>query len=148
MVLPLLAYAAVFAAGIAILAGYAKALPLLGAANIALIALGLRNAWDLVIFTARKTAEDALAPASDRDRHVHREQHEVDDDVAGLVQPRMRAGCADHDDAEPDRGERREPLDDAGRPRRDEPGGAEQLADRDDADERERIVAYPGLSHL
>jgi modulator of FtsH protease len=58
LVLPMLTYAGLFAGGIGIMAGYAKSLPLIGTAIIGLLALALRNAWDLVIFTARMTQDE------------------------------------------------------------------------------------------
>jgi hypothetical protein len=58
MVLPMLAYGVVLAAGVAIIYGRDAALPVIGGAVISLLALGLRNAWDLVIFTARRTMEE------------------------------------------------------------------------------------------
>jgi hypothetical protein len=69
MVCPLLAYLALFCAGILILDDRDEALKVVGAAVIALIALGLRNAWDLVIFTARRTAEEQGKPASEQEAH-------------------------------------------------------------------------------
>jgi len=55
---PVLAYGAVLAAGIALLCASPFGPRVLGAAIIGLLVVGLRNAWDLVIFTARKAAED------------------------------------------------------------------------------------------
>lgn len=57
-VFPLLAYAAVVAAGIALIAAAPAGLVILGTAIIALLAISLRNAWDLVIYTAKRAAED------------------------------------------------------------------------------------------
>jgi hypothetical protein len=53
LVLPLLTYLAVLGAGVALAYGRSEAPTVLGGAVVALLALGLRNAWDLVTFLAR-----------------------------------------------------------------------------------------------
>jgi hypothetical protein len=60
LVLPLLAYIAVLGAGVALIVRTHAAPPILGAAVIGLVGVSLRNAWDLVIFTARKTIEEKI----------------------------------------------------------------------------------------
>jgi hypothetical protein len=67
-VLPLLAHAVLLAAGVAIAWRSEVGLTVLGCAILALLAIGLRNAWDLVIYIARKTAEEQAARDEKRQR--------------------------------------------------------------------------------
>ena len=65
-VLPLCAYGATLGGGIALALRHPMGTTFVGGAIVALLAVGLRNAWDLVIFIARKKADDADAAATTR----------------------------------------------------------------------------------
>ena len=56
-VIPLVAYLGIVVAGVLVILASHSGPTIVGTAILVLLAIGLRNAWDLVLFTARKAAE-------------------------------------------------------------------------------------------